>query len=131
MPRLTGGPSTVETGVEGFADALTSMAGEVVEEDRARLAEAIERAGRVTLAEVRARSPRDTGRYARGWALDLRSDGYGGTEAVVYNRAAPGLAHLLEKGHEEFDFHGRDTGRRTPARPHIEPAYEAGRAEIR
>ena len=61
--------------------------------------------------------------YERGWKSYKHAPDDGHVEAVVANASAPGLTHLIEKGHELFVY-GRDTGRRTQARPHISDAFE-------
>ncbi len=61
--------------------------------------------------------------YEKGWRAYKYGMRDGHVEAVVANYTAPGLTHLIEKGHELFVY-GRDTGRRTQARPHIREAYE-------
>lgn len=68
---------------------------------------------------LRSTSP-GSGEYASGWTqkkLDERT-------YVVYNKAKPGLTHLLEKGHLTMNQFGGPY-RRTPAHPHIGPATEA------
>lgn len=124
------GISSLTIGADEFAAAIEEMASEAVEADRAELSARVKEAGRTSLSVVRDLSPRRTGEYARGWRLEYEADGYGGVSATVHNAAKPGLAHLLEKGHEKFDFHGHDTGERVRTFPHIEPAYEAGRSEL-
>lgn len=61
--------------------------------------------------------------YEKGWKAYKYKPADGHVEAVVANKNAPGLTHLIENGHELFVY-GRDTGRRTHARPHIKEAYE-------
>ena len=61
--------------------------------------------------------------YEKGWVAYKHKAVDGHVEAVVANKNAPGLTHLIEKGHELFVY-GHDTGRRTKARPHIKEAYE-------
>jgi hypothetical protein len=61
--------------------------------------------------------------YEKGWTAYKYKPRDGHVEAVVANKTAPGLTHLIEKGHRLF-VHGHDTGRRTKARPHIAEAYE-------
>lgn len=58
-----------------------------------------------------------TGRYASGWATRRRKVG-DEWSGVVYNKEAPGLAHLLEKGHAKVG------GGRVAGRAHIAPAAE-------
>lgn len=66
--------------------------------------------------------------YEKGWKAYHHEMREGHVEARVANKNAPSLTHLVEKGHELFLF-GRDTGRRTKARPHIREAYEHARAK--
>lgn len=47
-----------------------------------------------------------SGNYAKGWTTKKVDDGY-----VVYNDKAPGLAHLLNNGHDVIDRNGRKVGR--------------------
>ena len=61
--------------------------------------------------------------YEKGWKAYKHKMVDGHVEAVVANKNAPGLTHLIEKGHELFVY-GHDTGRRTKPRPHIKQAYE-------
>lgn len=61
--------------------------------------------------------------YEKGWVAYKYAMRDGHVEAVVANKNAPGLTHLIEKGHELFVY-GHDTGRRTKPRPHIKEAYE-------
>lgn len=46
-----------------------------------------------------------TGNYAKGWTFKREDDGF-----VVYNDKAPGLAHLLNNGHDVIDRNGRKVG---------------------
>lgn len=61
--------------------------------------------------------------YERGWKAYKYEMRDGRVEAVVANKNAPGLTHLIEKSHELFVY-GHDTGKQTKARPHIKEAYE-------
>ena len=69
--------------------------------------------------------PGMTGEYASGWRMRMKNDRFGGYYVRVYNATKPSLTHLLEMGHEMF-VHGRHTGRRVPAHPHIADAAEHG-----
>ena len=69
-------------------------------------------------------SPRRSGEYAAGWAAKmLDSDTY-----VVYNKAKPGLTHLLENGHVIKNKYG--TYGRAPAYKHIKPAADNAQEEL-
>lgn len=69
--------------------------------------------------ELRAKSPKDKGDYAKSWSSKKQGTGLGNTSYVIYNRRYPGLAHLIENGHiirNQYGTYGRVTGR-----PHIKP----------
>lgn len=66
--------------------------------------------------------------YSKGWAYKKSGSGLN-SEVVVYNRTKPGLTHLLEKGHVQYDINGRSHGR-TRAFKHIEPVEEQGIQEL-
>lgn len=86
--------------------------------------------GRDTSANLKATSPRGSSskHYANGWTY--RVTGRGLTlDAVIYNKTKPGLTHLLENGHQIYDWHGRNHGR-TRAIKHIQPAQEKALAEL-
>ena len=58
-----------------------------------------------TVKELKARSPKGkSGNYAKGWTRKAEDGGF-----VVYNDKAPGLAHLLNNGHDVVN-HGRVVG---------------------
>lgn len=61
--------------------------------------------------------------YEKGWKVYKHKMVEGHVDAVVANKHAPSLTHLIEFPHELFYF-GHDTGRMTTPRPHIKEAYE-------
>ena len=71
--------------------------------------------------KLKALSPQGKGRkkYANGWAVDSDFDE---KTYTVYNKAQPGLTHLLENGHvakNQFGVYGRVEGIK-----HIKPVEE-------
>lgn len=58
-----------------------------------------------------------TGKYASGWASKYEQTRLG-AKATIYNKTAPGLAHLLENGHALVN------GGRVAGKPHIKPVEE-------
>lgn len=117
-----------------FYDSVMAMFESVYEHDVAQLASDVYEAADDTVEHLKADIGRwsqtedlPSGRakltYEKGWTNYKYDEHEGHIEAVVANKTAPGLTHLVEKGHELFLF-GRDTGRRTKARPHIKDAYE-------
>ena len=69
-------------------------------------------------------SPSLSGRYKKGWATKKTTDASGQISVTVYNRARPGLTHLLEKGH------AKRGGGRVSGIPHIAPAEEHAVSEL-
>lgn len=61
----------------------------------------------------------NSGRYARGWTSKRQKNG----TVYVYNKTDYNLTHLLENGHRIVS-HGKDTGKKTRAFPHIKYAQE-------
>ncbi|MCU5113156.1 HK97 gp10 family phage protein [Bacillus wiedmannii] len=82
----------------------------VVEED---MEEAKEKVANNLVAELHQKSPKDTGKYRKGWRKKKI-----GNAIVVHNTLKPQLTHLLEKGH------AKASGGRVPAQIHIAPAEE-------
>lgn len=58
-----------------------------------------------------------TGKYAKGWTSKFET-GRLSAQGVIYNKATPGLPHLLEHGH------AKRGGGRVAGRPHIAPIEE-------
>lgn len=65
------------------------------------------------VSELKQKSPKNTGRYSKGWRK--KKDG---NAIIVHNALKPQLTHLLEKGHAKAN------GGRVPAKVHIAPAEE-------
>ncbi|MGY3419122.1 hypothetical protein ACVWY4_005351 [Bacillus mycoides] len=65
------------------------------------------------VSDLKENSPKNTGKYARGWRK--KKDG---NAIIVHNALKPQLTHLLEKGHAKAN------GERVPAQVHIAPAEE-------
>ncbi|MED1299818.1 hypothetical protein BK704_02280 [[Bacillus thuringiensis] serovar konkukian] len=82
----------------------------LVEED---LEVAKEEVANNLVSELKENSPKDTGKYAKGWRK--KKDG---NAIIVHNALKPQLTHLLEKGHAKAN------GGRVPAKVHIAPAEE-------
>lgn len=113
---------TVDGAVELHAE-MERYVEEFAGKARADVVEIVKDAGRFAVKAVRAKSPKRTGRYARGWAWSEEDAGGTGFYIRVYNKLKPHLTHLIENGYRQF-FMGRDTGKRKPARPHIAPAAD-------
>ena len=74
-----------------------------------------------TVTELQSTSPKDTGKYARGWKVRQNAKQKYNSEVEVYNTKYQ-LTHLLEHGHVKV-VHGHVLGF-TAARPHIAKAEQ-------
>ena len=71
--------------------------------------------------DLRANSPKNTGKYRKGWRVDKRS-GKGFVHATIYNATDWQLTHLLEKPHVIRNKYG-EWGTSKP-KVHIQPVEE-------
>ncbi|WP_025148466.1 HK97 gp10 family phage protein [Bacillus sp. H1a] len=82
----------------------------LVEED---LEAAKEEVANDLVDELKQKSPKNTGKYSKGWRKKKEDNAI-----IVHNALKPQLTHLLEKGHAKAN------GGRVPAKVHIAPAEE-------
>ena len=111
-------------GLEGFTVALDRILAQYGDEVNEKSAVLVQKTAQRTAKALREESrlkfnsPDGQYRYARGWTSETRK-GRLRTEAIVYNKNSPGLAHLLEHGHANWP-EGRTKGR-----AHIAPIEKA------
>ena len=70
--------------------------------------------------EISANAPKDTGAYAKSWAVKKTKENSHSLEMTVHSKNRYQLAHLLEKGH------AKRGGGRVAGKAHISPAEEIG-----
>ncbi len=68
--------------------------------------------------EIKAKSPKDTGEYAKGWKSKVMFENRNDIRIRVYNKSKPTLTHLLENGHAKV------AGGRVSGKAHIRPAEQ-------
>ena len=73
--------------------------------------------------EIKAKSPKLTGSYKKGWSVKKES-GNGTITRTIYNKTDYQLTHLLEHGHVNRD------GTRTHGKAHIGPAWDKYGSEL-
>lgn len=77
-----------------------------------------------TVSALKATSPMDTGKYAKGWTSKVEFESTEDIRVRVYNRTEPQLTHLLEYGHAKVG------GGRVEGRAHIRPAEEQAEKKL-
>lgn len=102
-----------------FREQLNKVLAEYADEVDRASEECIKKIARTGAKELKKVSPRKSGKYAGGWTAKVER-GRMAVSAVIYNKAKPGLAHLLEHGHVIRNGTGRTYGRTAPD-VHIEP----------
>lgn len=102
-----------EMGIE-IAQALKDYTDEV----KKAIEDEIEATSKEIREDVERFAPKKTGKYSEGFAIKKVSS-MGETKRIIYNKAKPGLTHLLEVGHMKSNKKGKVDGR-----PHLRPAYD-------
>ena len=99
----------VMRGLDEYADVTTEQ-----------VKKAVRKAGDTVRREVQENAPKNTGDYAKSWAVKKVRESSHTLELVVHSKNRYQLTHLLEFGH------CLRNGGRTRAIPHIAPAEEKG-----
>lgn len=98
--------SAIMEGLQEYADLATND-----------LKKAVKKAGKSVKDEISQTAPKDTGKYAKSWAVKTVKETSSSLDVVVHSKNRYQIAHLLEHGHAK-------RGGRVAARPHIAPAEE-------
>lgn len=119
--------SASDTSGSQFMQAHQEILDSVNAELDAELQEAIHDGAKQTRTYLRGNSPKDTGDYAKDWAVN-NTDRDGHHEGTVYNRKHYQLTHLLMDGHESKNQYGGPYGHVDPAEPqgYMDRAQQAG-----
>jgi len=91
---------------EEISNALTSEYADA--QDKINIA--AEEVATELAANLKADSPKNTGKYSKGWKVTRD-----GNTFITHNKTRPTLTHLLENGHMTR------SGRRVAGKPHIAP----------
>lgn len=81
---------------------------------------AVLKAGNAVRKEIQSAAPKDSGAYAKSWAVKKTIDNDHALSVVVHSRNKYQLAHLLEFGH------AKRGGGRVAGHSHIAPAEKLG-----
>ncbi len=99
--------AAVMEGLEEYADLAAD-----------ELKAAVKKAGDSVKKDIQTNAPKDTGAYAKSWAVKKMRETSNSIEVVVHSRNRYQLSHLLEFGH------AKRGGGRVPGKAHIAPAEE-------
>ncbi len=107
---------------------LNDILNEYVKEVDETSNEVMEKTAKETVKDLKNTSPKNTGDYARDWAVKTVRGAGGSKIFTVHNRKHYQLTHLLEKSHIIKNKKG-EYGRSTP-HPHIAPARDRAEQKL-
>lgn len=113
-----------KTALEKFSSEIAGILEEYADDVRGNLEEITKAVGKKGAKAVSAEAKATVNgkMYAGGWTSQVEATRLG-TTATIYNKARPGLAHLLEHGHVSRNGTGRTFGQ-VPGHAHIAPVEE-------
>lgn len=109
----------VDVPIDRLADEITKAIQEYTEDVAKAIEKKVDEVADQVLEEVKNNHPYTdrTGEYTKGF-VKTKSDEYGKTRRVIWNKKHYRRVHLLEFGH------AKKNGGRVQAFPHLRPAYE-------
>lgn len=109
--------STVRIKPEQLADTIKKELDDLEEDTIDTMKKAVQDAADTAVKDLKASSPKRTGKYAKSWTQKKMKETSSEKEIVVHARRYQ-LTHLLENGH------AKRGGGRVAARVHIKPVEE-------
>ena len=106
--------------INALADTIMDTLEEYADLAAEDVKQAVKDAGDVVKDDIRSHAPKDTGDYAKSWAVKKMKETSSSLTVTVHSRNRYQLAHLLEFGH------AKRGGGRVAARPHIASAEQKG-----
>ena len=103
-----------------LADAIRETLEEYADLAAEDVKQAVRDTGETVRKEIRANAPKDTGDYAKSWAVKKTKETSTSLTLTVHSKNRYQLAHLLEYGH------AKRGGGRVEGKAHIAPAEEKG-----
>lgn len=107
-----------KTTIDGMADAIAAELEQYSQDVTDSLKEEIKAVAKEGVTELRQKSPRNTGDYAKGWKEKTEYEDDQDIRVRIYNAKKPQLTHLLENGH------AKQNGGRVEGHPHIGPVEQ-------
>lgn len=108
---------------DGLSDAVMDLLDAYSADVKDDLTAVVKTVSKDCLADIKRKSPRRTGGYAKSWSRKL-SKSNEQPSATIYNKKYYMLTHLLEDGHAKAD------GGRVEGVPHIAPAAEQAAKDL-
>lgn len=102
---------------EQLADTIKKALDDLAEDTTDTVKKVVQAAADTAVKDLKATSPKRTGKYAKSWTQKKIKDTSSGKEIIVHARKYQ-LTHLLENGH------AKRGGGRVAARVHIKPVEE-------
>jgi hypothetical protein len=106
--------------IDALADTVMEYLNDYADVSAEGMKKAVRKAGNTVKKEIGANAPKDTGAYAKSWAVKNTKENSHSLEVTVYSKNRYQLAHLLEHGH------AKRNGGRVAGKSHIAPAEETG-----
>lgn len=110
--------------IDGMAAEIMKGLTEYADLATTDLKSAVKKAGTSVKKDIQANAPKDTGAYAKSWAVKNTKETSNSLEVTVYSKNRYQLAHLLEFGH------AKRGGGRVSGKAHIAPAEEKAIAKL-
>ena len=110
--------------ISGLADAIMDTLEEYADLAAEDVKQSVKDAGETVRKEIRANAPKDTGNYAKSWAVRKTKETSSSLTLTVHSKNRYQLAHLLEFGH------AKRGGGRVSAQPHIAAAEAKGMEQL-
>ena len=106
--------------IGSLADTIMDTLEEYADLAAEDVKQAVRDAGDVVKDDIRSHAPKDTGDYAKSWAVKKMKETSSSLTVAVHSGNRYQLAHLLEFGH------AKRGGGRVAAQPHIASAEQKG-----
>lgn len=106
--------------IDALADTVMECLNDYADVSTEGMKKAVCKAGNTVKKEISANAPKDTGAYAKSWAVKNTKENAHLLEVTVYSKNRYQLAHLLEHGH------AKRNGGRAVGKSHIAPAEQTG-----
>ena len=110
--------------VSDFSYEIQNILSQYGDEVQAIVDEEIVDVSKETVKKLKVESPKNTGKYRKGWKMKKQTSRFG-IQTIVYNATHYWLVHILEHGYFSHKTHTRVNGQ-----PHVGPAQKWAEKEL-